>query len=48
MTTGSIPKINLRNSVTECGQSVRKENVGKFQNYGIKDCIASIAAGRVK
>lgn len=48
MTTGSIPKINLRNSVTECGQSVRKENAGKFQNYGIKDCIASIAAGRVK
>jgi len=48
MTTGNIPKINLRNSVTECGQSVRKENAGKFQNYGIKDCKASIAAGKFK
>ena len=48
MTTGNIPKIKLRNSVAECGQSVRKENAGKFQNYGIKDCIASIAAGRIK
>lgn len=43
-----IPKINLRNSVTECGQSVRKENAGKFQNYGIKDCKASIAAGKIQ
>jgi hypothetical protein len=48
MATGNIPKINLRNSVTECGQSVRKENTGKYQNYAIKDCIASIAAGRIK
>lgn len=48
MATGNTPKINLRNSVSECGQSVRKENAGKFQNYGIKDCIASIAAGKVK
>ena len=47
MTTGNIPKINLRNSVSECGQSVRKENFGKFQNYSIKDCKASIAAGKV-
>jgi len=47
MTTGNIPKINLRNSVTECGQSVRKENFGKFQNYSIKDCKVSIAAGKV-
>ena len=47
MTTGNIPKINLRNSLTECGQSIRKENAGKYQNYGIKDCKASIAAGRI-
>ena len=44
MSDSKTPKINLRNSLTECGQSVRKENAGKFQNYGIKDCIASIAA----
>ena len=48
MATGNIPKINLRNSLTECGQSVRKENAGKFQNYSIKDCKASIAAGKIK
>ncbi|MBT8525948.1 hypothetical protein AOC08_04820 [Polynucleobacter paneuropaeus] len=48
MTAGNIPKINLRNSVSECGQSVRKENFGKFQNYSIKDCKASIAAGKVQ
>jgi len=44
----NIPKINLRNSLTECGQSIRKENAGKFQNYGILDCKASIAAGKIK
>jgi hypothetical protein len=44
----STPKINLRNSVTECAQSIRKENFGKYQNYSIKDCIASIAASKVK
>ena len=48
MTTGNIPKINLRNSLTECGQSIRKENAGKYHNYGIKDCKASIAAGRIQ
>lgn len=48
MTSSNIPKINLRNSLTECGQSIRKENVGKYQNYTIKDCKASIAAGRIK
>jgi hypothetical protein len=48
MATSTIPKINLRNSLIECGQSVRKENVGKFQNYAIKDCKASIAAGKIK
>jgi hypothetical protein len=37
-------KINLRNSVTECAQSIKKENAGKFYNYGIQDCIKSIAA----
>ena len=46
--TTDTPKIKLRNSVTECAQSIRKENFGKFQNYGIKDCIASIAASKVK
>lgn len=44
MSTGSIPKINVRNSVLECAQSLKKENAGKYHNYGIKDCIASIAA----
>ncbi len=44
MSTGNIPKINVRNSVIECAQSLKKENAGKYQNYGIKDCIASIAA----
>lgn len=38
------PKINLRNSVTECAQSLKRENMGKYHNYGIKDCIISIAA----
>uniref|UniRef100_B1XTE4 Uncharacterized protein n=1 Tax=Polynucleobacter necessarius subsp. necessarius (strain STIR1) TaxID=452638 RepID=B1XTE4_POLNS len=46
MTTGAIPKINLRNPLVECGQSVRKENAGKYQNYAIKDCKVSIAAGK--
>ena len=44
----NIPKINVRNSVSECAQSLRKENVGKYQNYGIKDCIASISATKIK
>jgi hypothetical protein len=44
MTASKAPKINLRNSVAECAQSLKKENVGKYHNYGIKDCIASIAA----
>jgi len=39
-------KIDLRNSVSECSQSIRKENAGKHFNYGIKDCIKSIAAQR--
>lgn len=47
MTVLNIPKINLRNSLTECSQSIRKENIGKYQNYAIKDCKASIAAGRI-
>lgn len=46
--TNNIPKINVRNSVVECAQSLRKENAGKYQNYGIKDCIASIAASKLK
>jgi hypothetical protein len=48
MSTSNIPKINLRNSLTECGQSIRKENAGKYQNYAILDCKASIAAGKIK
>jgi len=48
MTALNIPKIHLRNSLTECGQSIRKENAGKYQNYAIKDCKASIAAGRIQ
>ena len=48
MTTSAIPKINLRNSLIECGQSVRKENAGKFQNCAIKECKASIAAGKIR
>ena len=48
MTTGNPPKINVRNSVSECAQSLKKENVGKYHNYGIKDCIASIAATKIK
>ena len=45
---GNIPKINVLNSIAECAQSLRKENTGKYHNYGIKDCIASIAAAKVK
>jgi hypothetical protein len=48
MTATNPPKIKLRNSVTECAQSIRKENFGKYHNYGIKDCIVSIAASKVK
>jgi hypothetical protein len=48
MTTSHIPKINVRNSVNECAQSLKKENAGKYHNYGIKDCIASIAATKIK
>ena len=48
MTTGNTQKIKLRNSVTECAQSIRKENLGKFHNYAIKDCLVSIAASKVK
>jgi hypothetical protein len=48
MTAANTPKINVRNSVNECAQSLKKENAGKYHNYGIKDCIASIAATKVK
>lgn len=46
--SSNIPKINVRNSVNECSQSLRKENAGKYHNYSIKDCIASIAATKIK
>lgn len=48
MSTGTTPKINVRNSVNECAQSLKKENAGKYHNYGIKDCIVSIAASKIK
>lgn len=48
MTQSNTPKINLRNSVTECAQSLKKENAGKFYNYGIRECAASIAASKAK
>ena len=32
----SVPKINVRNSVSECAQSLRKENAG---NYTPKNCV---------
>ena len=48
MASVHIPKINVRNSLSECAQSLRKENTGKFQNYSIKDCIVSIAASKIK
>ena len=48
MTINNVPKINVRNSVNECAQSLKKENAGKYHNYGIKDCIASIAASKIK
>ena len=48
MSDSKTPKINLRNSVNECAQSLKKENAGKLYNYGIKECIASIAATKVK
>ena len=44
----NIPKIKLRNSLSECGQSIRKENAGKYQNYTIQDCIVSRAASKIK
>ena len=44
----NIPKIDVRNSVVECAQSLKKENAGRYHNYGIKDCIALIAATKVK
>ena len=48
MSTENMPKINVRNSVSECALSLKKENTGKYHNYGIKDCIASIAATKQK
>jgi hypothetical protein len=48
MSTSNAPKINVRNSVNECAQSLKKENAGIYHNYGIKDCIASIAATKIK
>ena len=44
MILSNAKKINLHNSVAECALSLRKENAHKYQNYSIKDCIASIVA----
>jgi hypothetical protein len=48
MTSARTPKINVRNSVSECAQSLRQENAGKYQNYTIKDCVVSIAASKIQ
>ncbi len=48
ITTNNIFKINVRNSVVERAESLKKENTGKYHHYGIKDCIASIAASKGK
>lgn len=48
MSTSNTYKINIRNSVAECAESLKKENAGKYHNYGIKDCVASIAVSKVK
>jgi hypothetical protein len=48
MTSNVAATIQLRNSVTECAQSLKKENAGKFYNYGIRECAASIAALKAK
>ena len=34
----------IRNSVTECAESLKTENAGKSYNYGVSDCKKSIAA----
>ena len=43
-----IPKIKLRISLTESGQSIRKENAGKYLNYAIKGYLVSIAVSKIK
>jgi hypothetical protein len=48
MASSNTSKINVRNSAPECAQSLRKENAGKHHNYGIKDCIVSIATSKLK
>jgi len=47
ITVSNMPKINLLKSLTQWGQSIRKKNAGKLQNYSILDCKASIAAGKM-
>ena len=44
MTQANAHQIHLRNFLTECAQSLKKENAGKFYNDGIRDCAALIAA----
>lgn len=48
MASNNTPRINDRNSISECAQSLKKENAGKYHNHGIKDCIASLAATKIK
>ncbi len=44
----NTPKINVRNNVSECTQSPRKESASKYHYDGIKDCIAFIATPKMK
>lgn len=48
MTEANAPQILLRNSVTECAESLQKENASKFYNYGIRDSSASSATLKAK
>ena len=43
----NTPKINVRNNVSECTQSPRKESASKYHYDGIKDCIAFIATPKI-
>jgi hypothetical protein len=39
------PKFKIHNSVVEYAQSLKKENAGKFYDYGTKSYIACLVAG---
>ena len=42
--SGAAEWKGIRNSITECAESLKTENAGKSYNYGISDCMKSIAA----